>query len=98
MRFVDETDVAAMRKEGDLVDFIKLGLRQGRTQAAQRRALILRHPDLAQKLTEQPINCPTPELWDGALPPEMWREERNDSPRRPAILALITEATRREQK
>lgn len=95
---IDEADIAAMHLQGDLVEFLKVSIRDGRAAAERRRALILRHPDLAERLTKDPLNYTTPEHWNGSVPPETWREARNDSPRRPAILALLDEAQRREQQ
>lgn len=97
MRFLEEDDVRAMRKEGDFLKWLKAEMREGQAKADARRALVLKYPDLAQKLTEQPINCQRPEQWSGGIPPEMWREMPNDSPIRPAVLAILAEAERRDR-
>lgn len=89
-------DIQAMRKQGDLVEFIRLSWRDGRAKAAERKALILRHPDLAKKLTEPPLGYQRPDQWSGAIPPETWNGVANDSPLRPVILALLAEAEARE--
>lgn len=89
-------DVRAMRAQGDLMEFIKLGMKEGRTQAAERKALILRHPDLAAKLCEPPLGYQRPDQWSGAVPPETWNGVANDSPLRPVILQLLAEAEARE--
>lgn len=93
---IHEDDVRAMRKEGSLGEFIRQQLAGAKARSERRRALVLGHEDLAQKLTEQPLRIPRPDLWDGSMPPEMFNGERNDSPRRPALLALVAEAERRE--
>jgi len=95
VRFLDEGDVRAMRKEGDLIDWIKSQMREGRAKADARRALVLRYPDLAAQLTQQPINCQSPEQWTGAMPPETWNGMPNNSPLRPVLLAIVAEAERR---
>lgn len=94
--WLDQQDVEAMRKQGDLIEWIKVQMAQGRERALQRRALLLRHPDLATQLTHLPHGPGTAEQWTGAVPPELFNGVRNDSPRRPAILALLAEAERRE--
>lgn len=98
MRFLDEGDVRAMRSDGDLLKWIKMQMREGLAKAEARRASVLRYPDLAQKLTEQPVNCQSPEQWTGAMPPEKWRDMPNDSPLRPVLLELVAEAERRDRE
>lgn len=94
--WLDQQDVAAMRQEGGIGEWIVIQWRAGLEQARARRAMILRHPDLAAKLAELPLGPASPEQWTGAIPPELFNGVRNDSPRRPAILALLAEAERRE--
>ena len=97
MRPVEYDDVQALLAEGGLREVIGIACKQTLADSAARRALILRHEDLARKLTKQPLNFTTPEHWNGSLPPEMWNQVRNDSPRRPALLALVAEAEQRER-
>jgi hypothetical protein len=75
---------------------IRISCAQATSERINRRAQVLRHEDLAKKLTQQPLNFTKPEHWNGAIPPETWREMPNDSPLRPALLALVAEAQRRE--
>lgn len=89
-------DVRAMRAQGDLMEFIKLQMREGRAQAEARKALILRHPDLAERLTKPPLGYQRPDQWSGAIPPETFNGVANDSPLRPVILQLLAEAEARE--
>lgn len=63
---------------------------------ADNRRGVLGHPDLAKKLTEPPIGYERPEQWNGFVPPELWREQHNDSARREALVELVTEAARRD--
>lgn len=97
MRPIEIEDVRALLQEGGLREVIAVACREVADANAYRRALILRHPDLAVKLTKQPLNFTAPEFWNGSLPPEMWNQVRNDSPRRPALLALVAEAEKRER-
>lgn len=95
---VNESDVRAMRQQGDLAEFIRAGMAEGKRNAAARRALILRHPDIAAKLLLPPLNYKFPEQWAGAMPPENWGGSLNNAPERRAILALVEEAEAADAK
>lgn len=92
MPAIAEEDVRAMRQQGDLKEFIRLGMAQGRTDAAARKALVLRHPEIAARLTKPPFGYKSPEQWAGGVPPETFNGTRNDSPLRPAVLQLLADA------
>jgi len=62
---------------------------------AERRKLVLAHPDLAVRLTEEPIGYERPEQWTGYVPPLIWNGELNDSARRAALAEICAEALRR---
>ena len=51
---------------------------------AERRARVLRYPDLAKKLTQPPVGYTQPEHWNGWIPPRIidpeGREELAASP------------------
>lgn len=88
-------DIAAMRRDGDLRDYLR-SLREGAAaDCARRRALVLRHPDLAARLTEPPLTHTTPEAWTGHIPPATFNGAPNNTPARNALLALVTEAEHR---
>jgi hypothetical protein len=91
-------DVSALVAEGGLREVMTIACKQATADRLERRALVLRHPDLAQRLTQQPLNFTKPEHWNGAIPPETWREMPNDSPLRPALLELVAEAQQREAR
>lgn len=95
---VSESDIRAMRQQGDLAEFIRAGMAEGKRNAAARRALILRHPDIAAKLLLPPLNYKFPEQWAGAMPPENWGGSLNNAPERKAILALVEEAEAADAK
>lgn len=63
-----------------------------RLQNERRRALVLRHPEVARRLTRPPLDYARPEQWTGYIPPESWNGEHNDSPRRAALLDIIAAA------
>ncbi len=42
---------------------------EARAAAAERRRRVLAHPDLAQRLTQQPLNFSSPGRWTGYVPP-----------------------------
>lgn len=63
------------------------------------RDRILSHPDLAERLTQPPLDYPRPEMWNGFIPPTTCDTGAlNTSPRRKALLDLAAEAHRREQQ
>ena len=97
MKPIEYDDVRALLKEGGLREVIAASCRAVDDANAARRALILRHPDIATRLTKQPLNFTAPEYWNGSLPPELWNQVRNDSPRRPALLEMVAEAEKRER-
>jgi hypothetical protein len=65
---------------------------QGDARAQSERARVLRHPDIAKRLTEPPLRYSRPEVWNGYLPPDMWQGRHNDSPQRAALLEIVTAA------
>lgn len=73
-------------------------LRDAATRMRDRKAAVLAHPDLAARLTEDPLNFARADQWNGGIPPEMFNGERNDSPRRAALVELVDEATRRSSE
>ncbi len=42
---------------------------EARRAADERRRRVLAHSDLAQRLTQQPLNFSSPEKWNGYVPP-----------------------------
>lgn len=75
---------------------------EGRRAAAYQRSLILRHPDLAARLTKA-LRLARPEQWNGYIPPRfneqgIHREEwhPNDTPMRALLVELVREAQSRE--
>lgn len=67
-------------------------------ETAARKARVLQHPDLREGLTEPPLSYARPEQWNGWIAPATFNGERNDSPRREALVLLAAEALRREQE
>ncbi len=63
-----------------------------------RRERVLKYPDLAELLTRPEIGYARPDQWTGYVPPEMWNGDRNDHPRRAALVAIATEAMARENR
>ncbi len=61
------------------------------------REAVLAHPDLAERLTQQPIGYVRPDQWNGFVPPETFPDKvLNDSPRRAALVAIVDEALARD--
>jgi len=65
------------------------------TTNAERRRAVLAHPDLAARLTEPPLAYSDPSRWTGYIPPEMWQQLPNRSPRRTALVEIYEEALSR---
>lgn len=84
------------RREGepwpDAIDRIHAERRQ---LSESRRARVLAHPDLAIKLTAAPLDYTEPGRWSGYVPPRMWAEQLNNSPRRAALVDICAEAAKR---
>ena len=74
-----------------------VALKEARERQAANRIAVLRHPDLAARLTEPPLSYAKPEQWNGGIPPETFGGERNDSGRRAALVELVEDAARREK-
>ncbi|MFE1205682.1 hypothetical protein ACFW5V_28760 [Streptomyces sp. NPDC058762] len=96
-----EQDIRDLRRQGDLGALLKQARAAAAAENARRRALVLRHPDLAARLTEAPISHTTPEHWTGYVPPAHDPENfgggqpLNNSPIRAALAALVAEAEAR---
>jgi hypothetical protein len=92
-------DANALKMQGDLGRFIKQQMAQARHAATYRRALVLRHRDLADALTQPPIGFSSPEKWNGYIPPATdCTGAMNTAACRPALLALVAEAEARTAK
>lgn len=65
------------------------------TTNAERRRAVLAHPDLAERLCEDPLGYARPDQWTGFIPPAMWNQQPNTSPRRKALVEIYEEALAR---
>ena len=98
---LSEADVRDLRKQGDLIRLIKQARIAAHAENKRRRALVLRHPDLAARLCEPPIRHTTPEHWTGYIAPAYDAETYgggqplNTSPVRAALVAILAEAEQR---
>ncbi|MGW0577330.1 hypothetical protein ACWD25_15435 [Streptomyces sp. NPDC002920] len=89
-------DARALMAENDAGRFIKHQMAAAQRAAAHRRALVLRHPDLAERLTQPPLRHTTPEHWNGYIPPTTdCTGAINTTACRPVLLALVAEAEAR---
>jgi len=71
-------------------------IEEARKACRDRRKRVLAHDDIAQLLTQQPIGYKQPQQWNGFIPPELWRERHNDSPRRAALVKIMNLVDARE--
>lgn len=56
-------------------DRMRQATARGRARNRARRDCVLRHPDLARRLTEFPLGFKFPEQWDGFVPPPECQDE-----------------------
>lgn len=89
-----QTDAGAYEKAGELW---RKELTDAARRTADRKAAVLAHPDLAERLTQPPLNFARPDQWNGGIPPETVGGTRNDSDRRAALVEITEEALRRNQ-
>jgi hypothetical protein len=66
--------------------------------AAARKKAVLAHPDLAVRLTAEPLGYAKPDQWNGFVPPEQFNGQHNDSPRRAALAELVAEVYARHAR
>lgn len=72
---------------------------EARRQCQARRDRVLKHPDIAAKLTRHPLNFTRPEVWNGYIPPAFDSDRtENASPQRKALIAICQEVMQREQQ
>jgi len=75
---------------------------KARQENAERRARVLKHPDLAALLCQPPLPWSRPEHWNGFIPPRFLPPDSkgithpNYSPERDALVEISAEAMRRE--
>lgn len=94
-RALSEDDVSALRAQGDLSEYIRQELARASDEREHRRRLVLRHPDLAARLTQPPLPYTSPEHWGGHLGADTWTGRPNTSPQRTALLEIVAEAEQR---
>ncbi len=78
---------------------------EAKAECKRRKDLVLRHPDIAVKLTQTPLNYERPDQWNGYIPPVTIPDHttnvdgyvENNSPRLAAFRALVREAELREE-
>jgi hypothetical protein len=90
----EEEDLGAMRLDGDLARMWTGVGQQAKDDNARRKALVLAHPDLAERIGKAPINI-RPDAWTGYVPMEIGVNGINRSPIRRALAALVAEAEQR---
>ncbi|MGW1121095.1 hypothetical protein ACWD5B_28960 [Streptomyces tanashiensis] len=90
MTDIDVRDIAALRQQGDLGEFLRQARETEAAANAARKRLVYRHPDLIDKL-----RLLGQDPWNGRIPPAEWSGAINTSPIRVALLAIVTEAEQR---
>lgn len=86
----DIRDIAALRAQGDLGEFLRQARETEAAVNAQRKRLVYRHTDLIDQL-----RLIGQDPWNGRIPPAEWGGAINTSPIRAALLAIVTEAEQR---
>lgn len=90
MTDVDVRDIAALRQQGDLGEYLRQARETEAATNARRKQLVYRHTDLADRLRllgQHP--------WNGRIPPAEWGGAINTSPIRAELLAIVAEAEQR---
>jgi len=99
---IEEHEVAEMRQQGDWKAYRRAVRSEAMAVCTIRKTAVLAHPDLAEKLTENPCAFSRPELWSGYVPSatvELKHSQRaNDSPYRAQLVAIVAEAQIRDGK
>ncbi|MEU2510202.1 hypothetical protein ABZ621_36690 [Streptomyces sp. NPDC007863] len=90
MTDADVRDIAAMRQQGSLGDYLRHTREQEAIANAQRKRLVYRHTDLVDQL-----KLIGQDPWNGRIPPAQWGGAINTSPIRAALLAIVDEAEQR---
>lgn len=104
MKPIGEDVIAALRAEGDLREVLTALRTDARAECDRRRRIVLAHPDLAEQLTELPCKFASPQAWTGYIGPETTDidrrgdGDRNTSPYRAQLVALVAEAERRNAR
>lgn len=93
---VNEYDIRLLRADGDLAAYLHQAIAAARALCDRRRAMVLAQYDLAERLTQPPINSARPDCWNGYVAPERLETgQLNPSPIRAALLGIVTEAQQR---
>ncbi len=66
------TEFVARHPAGSRLHTIGAGMLAAHQANQARRAAVLRHPDLARKLTQFPLAWKRPQNWNGYIPPMDW--------------------------
>lgn len=90
MTDIDPRDIAAMRAQGDLGDYLRQARETEAAANAARKRLVYRHPDLVDRL-----RLIGQDPWNGRIPPREWGGAINTSPIRVELLAIVDEAEQR---
>ncbi|MFF2773378.1 hypothetical protein ACFVU3_00575 [Streptomyces sp. NPDC058052] len=90
MTDIDVRDIAALRAQGSLGEFLRHTREQEAIANTQRKRLAYRHPDLVDQL-----RLIGQDPWNGRIPPAEWGGAINTSPIRAQLLAIVVEAEKR---
>lgn len=92
---ISEYDIRQLKADGDLNAYLHQAVADARAICARRRALVLAHHDLAERLTQPPASFTRPDCWTGYIPPETCHGRPNTSPVRAQLLQVVAEAQSR---
>ena len=90
MTDIDPRDIAALRQQGDLGEFLRQTRNDEARANSRRKQLVYRHTDLVDQL-----KLIGQDPWNGRIPPREWGGAINTSPIRAALLAIVDEAEQR---
>ena len=90
MTDIDVRDIAALRAQGDLGEFLRQAREAEAAVNTARKRLVHRHTDLVDRL-----RLLGQDPWNGRIPPPEWGGATNTSPIRAELLAIVAEAEQR---
>jgi hypothetical protein len=90
-----EDDVRALRQQKDLMRMMREAGREAAVKDQARKELVLRYPDLAERLAKE-HGLSSADKWNGRIPPEFTGGgARNPWPIRTALVEIVAEAEAR---
>lgn len=95
-RMIAAADLASLASRSPKAAEAIANIGQAADVAAERRAMVLRHEDIAKRLVTE-LGYQRPGQWNGYIPPSHFDGSWNDSPRRQILLEIEADAWQADQ-